>query len=93
METEGRYEGPWRLIAFTLALLIAGAWAVAAGWYVMEDWPVRAAKARMELAREEIACGNRSASPANQQRCRDLVLSRIFRTFDQAAAPDCGTCG
>ena len=21
------------------------------------------------------------------------VLSRIFRTFDQAAAPDCGTCG
>jgi len=22
-----------------------------------------------------------------------MVLSRIFRTFDQAAAPDCGTCG
>jgi len=27
------------------------------------------------------------------ERLNQAVLSRIFRTFDQAAAPDCGTCG
>lgn len=71
-------QSPWRWIAFAMALLIACIWAVGAGWYVSESWSFRHATARMELAREEIACGNRSASQANQQRCRDMaeIVSR-----------------
>jgi len=77
-------QSPLRLIAFAVALLIAIGWAIGAGWYVVEQWPVRAAMARVELAREEIACGNRSASTANQQRCRDLA--EIMSRADQAQA-------
>ncbi|MBM3549783.1 MAG: hypothetical protein FJX54_22825 [Alphaproteobacteria bacterium] len=75
-------QSPWRPIAFAVALLIACIWAGGAGWYVMQQWPVRAAMARVELSREEIACGNRSASPANQQRCRDLA--GIMSSAEQA---------
>lgn len=73
-----RQQSPWRLIAFASALLVAVIWAIGAGYHVSEAWPVRSAMARVELAREEIACGNRSASAANQQRCRDLaeIVSR-----------------
>ena len=39
---------------------------------------------RVDLSREEIACGNRSASPANQQRCRDLAA--IMSRAEQAEA-------
>jgi hypothetical protein len=77
-------QGPWRSIAFAIALLIATIWAVGAGWYVSDAWPVRSAMARIELSREEIACGNRSASAANQQRCRDLA--EIMSRADQAQA-------
>ena len=66
-------RSPWRAIAFAAALLTAVAWGVVSGWYVSDAWQFRHAKARMELAREEISCGNRSGSPANQQRCRDLA--------------------
>lgn len=75
-------QSPWRSIAFASALLIAGIWAVGAGWHVSETWPVRNAMARVDLAREEIACGNRSASAANQQRCRDLA--EIMSQAEQA---------
>lgn len=68
-----RRQSPWRSIAFAAALMVAGIWAVGSGWQVSETWPVRDALSRVDLAREEIACGNRSASPANQQRCRDLA--------------------
>lgn len=73
-----RQQSPWRLIAFASALLVAIIWAIGAGYHVSEAWPVRSALARVDLAREEIACGNRSASAANQQRCRDLaeIVSR-----------------
>ena len=71
-------QSPLRTVAFAAALLVSAAWAIGAGWYVSDRWPVRNAMARVELAREEMACGNRSASPANQQRCRDLaeIVSR-----------------
>ncbi len=77
-------QSPWRSIAFASALLIAGIWAVGSGWRVSEAWPVRDALARVDLAREEIACGNRSVSPANQQRCRDLA--EIMSRSEQAEA-------
>jgi len=77
-------QSPWRSVAFATALLIAGIWAVGSGWQVSEAWPVRKAMARVDLAREEIACGNRSASPANQQRCRDLA--EIMSRAEQAEA-------
>jgi len=79
-----RRQSPWRSVAFASALLIAGIWAIGAGWHVSEAWPVRKAMARVDLAREEIACGNRSASPANQQRCRDLA--EIMSRAEQAEA-------
>ncbi len=73
-----RQQNPWRLIALASALLVAVIWAIGAGYHVSEAWPARNALARVDLAREEIACGNRSASAANQQRCRDLaeIVSR-----------------
>ena len=77
-------QSPWRSIAVATAVLIAGIWAVGSGWQVSEAWPVRDALARVDLAREEIACGNRSASPANQQRCRDLA--EIMSRGEQAEA-------
>jgi hypothetical protein len=72
-------QSPWRPIALAVALIIAGTWAVGAGWYVSEAWPVRAAMARVELAREQNACGNRSAS--SQQGCRELaeIMSRAVQ--------------
>ena len=79
-----RRQSPWRSVALASALLIAGIWAIGAGWHVSEAWPVRKAMARVDLAREEIACGNRSASPANQQRCRDLA--EIMSRAEQAEA-------
>jgi hypothetical protein len=66
-------QGSLRTIIFAVSLLVAVLWAIGSAWYVSESWPVRHAKARADLAREEVACGNRSASPANQQRCRDLA--------------------
>ena len=79
-----RRQTPWRSVAFASALLIAAIWAIGAGWHVSEAWPVRKAMARVDLAREEIACGNRSASPANQQRCRDLA--EIMHSAEMAEA-------
>jgi hypothetical protein len=71
-------QSPWRSIAFAVALLIASIWAVGAGWFVSDAWPARNAMARIELSRDAISCGNRSASPAKQQGCRDLaeIMSR-----------------
>lgn len=66
-------QSPWRTVAFTAALLTAVAWSGVSGWWVSQSWQYRDVMARVELAREGIACGNRSASPANQQRCRDLA--------------------
>ena len=48
-------QSPWRLVAFSAALVIAVTWSVASGWYVSQSWPLRQTMARIELAREEIA--------------------------------------
>lgn len=74
----------WRTAAFVMAAIMAGLWAIVSGLRVSEAWPVRGALARVELAREETACGNRTASPANQQRCRDLA--EVMNRADQAEA-------
>ncbi len=66
-------HSPWRTVAFAAALLTAVSWIGASGWWVSQSWALRDVMARIELSREGIACGNRSASPANQQRCRDLA--------------------
>ncbi len=66
-------QSPWRTVAFVAALLTAVTWSAVSGWWVSQSWQYRDVMARVELAREGIACGNRSASPANQQRCRDLA--------------------
>ena len=66
-------QSPWRKVAFAAALLIAVTWSAVSGWWVSQSWQYRDVMARVELAREGIACGNRSASAANQQRCRDLA--------------------
>lgn len=67
-------QTPWRTVALAAALLTALTWSGVSGWWVSQSWTHRDVMARVELAREEIACGNRSASPANQQRCRDLAV-------------------
>lgn len=63
----------WRSLACVATLLMALGWGVGSGWWVSQSWPLRGAMARIELAREESQCGNRSASAANQQRCRDMA--------------------
>ncbi len=63
----------WRSLACVATLLMALGWGIGSGWWVSQSWSLRGAMARIELAREESQCGNRSGSPANQQRCRDMA--------------------
>lgn len=74
----------WRSLACVAALLLALSWGIGSGWWVSQSWPLRGAMARIELAREEVQCANRSASSANQQRCRDMA--EIMSKADMAEA-------
>jgi hypothetical protein len=75
-------RSPWRSSIFIVGLLVALAWMGAAGWWVVDSWPMRAAMGRVEQARAESQCSVRSGSSANQVRCRELV--EIMARAEQA---------
>jgi hypothetical protein len=74
---------PWRVLTFSAVVVAGVAWTLGAGWQVSRPWPVRDALAKVELSREEVACGYRVGED-NQQRCRDLA--RIVSRSERATA-------
>ena len=74
----------WRSIGLAATLLVACTWAVGAGWQLSRPWPVREALARVELSREEVACGYRMGGADNEQRCREMA--RLISRSDLARA-------
>lgn len=73
-----RQASSWRVIVGATLVLVGSLWAALAGGHLSKSWPVRDALARVELSREEVACGHRMGGSENQQRCKDLaqVMSR-----------------